>query len=188
VAPAPAASTDAAAAPDSSPAPARASLSIQVARPQARPGLDTERIALLQPGHRGDFYAGSQWPGALPDVVESLIVDRLRAARHWPVVEGSRRAFPAEYLLQVRIARFEASTATEGAAPGVAVTLQCILGDRTDRKVLSEFTVEGSAQADANRMGAVVAAFEKATNAALDQLEMQAWSAVSTQPKKSQAR
>jgi len=156
--------------------------SIQVARPQARPGLDTERIAVLQSGGRADYYARAQWAGALPDVVESLIVDRLRAAGHWPAVESSRSAFPADYLLQVRIAAFEAHAERPNAAPSVTVRLQCTLGDRAEREVLRAFTAEASSDAAGNRMTALVAAFETAANTALDQLEAQVASVLGALP------
>ena len=154
--------------------------SIQISRPQARPGLDTDRIAIVKPGHKGDYYASAQWAGAVPDVVESLLIDRLRASRRWTVVQSSRNAFPADYLLQVRVSSFDAEYTDEKSAPRVTVAMDCTIGRRVDREMLAAFSVTGTALADANRLGAVAAAFETAANAALDQLDAQSWAAVKT--------
>jgi len=160
--------------------PGKPTASIQVSRPQARPGLDTERIAVIRPNHRGDYYAAAQWAGAVPDVVESLVIDRLRSAGTWSVVQGSTTAFPADYLLQMRMLSFDAEYADEKTAPRITVAMDCTLGRRADREVLAAFAVAATVAAEENRLGSVVAAFEAAVNAALDQLDTQAAAALRT--------
>ena len=46
---------------------------------EAGPGLDSERIALLRSDQRFDFYAASRWAAPAPDLIESVMVDALRA-------------------------------------------------------------------------------------------------------------
>ena len=170
-------------APGADPAAARAgkpTASIQISRPQARPGLDTERIAVIRPDHRGDYYAAAQWAGAVPDVVESLVIDRLRSAGTWSVVQDSRSAFPADYLLQIRVLSFDAEYADEKASPRITVAMDCTLGRRVDREVVAAFSVAATVAAEENRLRSVVAAFETAANAALDQLDTQAAAALRT--------
>ena len=48
-------------------------------RPEAGPGLDSDRIALLRSDQRFDFYAASRWAAPAPDLVESVMLDALRA-------------------------------------------------------------------------------------------------------------
>ena len=53
--------------------------SVLVQRPEAGPGLDSDRIALLRSDNRFDFYAASRWAAPAPDMVESVIVEPFKA-------------------------------------------------------------------------------------------------------------
>jgi cholesterol transport system auxiliary component len=140
---------------------------LQVPRPQADPGLATDQIVLVQSDHRMDRFAGSSWPGALPDVVSTLAIDTLRASGSWAAVHDAPSPFSADYLLQINIRRFEADYTHGSSKPMVYVTLDCTLARRAGRELLTSFAAEGTAEAEENRMSAVVAAFEKAANMAL---------------------
>ena len=154
--------------------------SLQVPRPQADPGLATELITLVRSDHRMDRYAGSSWAGALPDVVETLAMDTLRASGNWSSVNDAPSPFAADYLLQIDIRRFEADYTGGGEAPKVYVTLDCTIARRVGRELLTSFVAEGTADADANKMSAVVAAFEKAANTALATMAQRSAEAVRT--------
>jgi cholesterol transport system auxiliary component len=143
---------------------------IQVPRPQADPGLASELITLVRSDHRMDRYAAVSWAGALPDVVETLAIDTLRATGQWSAVHGAPSPFSAEYLLQINIRRFEADYTSGSEAPTVYVTLDCTIARRIGRELLTSFVAEGVANAEANRMSAVVAAFEQAAQTALKQM------------------
>jgi cholesterol transport system auxiliary component len=152
--------------------------SLRIARPTASPGLDSPQIVLLQSDRRMSFYLASRWPAATPNMVESLAVEKLRGSGMWQSVGDSTSSFPSDYVVQVMIRRFEADYSGGGSAPDVHVVLDCIVGKRDGREVVASFLAEGSAQATANRLGVVVAAFETATNAALDSMAMQTAGAV----------
>jgi len=158
--------------------PTRASL--RVGRPVAEPGLDSPHIMLVQADHRMNFYTGSRWPATAPDVLEALAVETLRASGEWSSVQDSTSPFPSDYLLQIRVRRFEADYGAGAAVPVVQVRLDCIIGRRQGREVLATFSASGSAPATANRMSDVVAAFEQATGIALESLSQQALQAVRT--------
>ncbi len=149
---------------------------IQVLHPVAAPGLDGPHIILVQADHRMNFYVGSRWPAPLPDMVEALAVETLRGAGSWQSVQDSASAFPAEYVLQISVARFEADY-TAGGAPQVEVVLDCTLGARQGRELVTSFVAQGSAAAASDHMREVVAAFERASSAALASLEAQTASA-----------
>ena len=153
------------------------SLSLQVARPEAGPGLDTAHIILVEADHRMNFYTGSRWPAPLSELMESLAVQALRASGEWASVEDSGSPFPSDYLLQLHVRRFEADY-TESTVPVVHVVLDCTLGRRQGREVLVTFSAAGNAPAAANRLTEVVAAFEQATGTALDALVQQSAQAV----------
>jgi len=153
--------------------------SVRVIRPAASPGLDTSRIMLVEADHRMNFFSGSRWPATAPELIEALAVQTLRTSGAWVSVGSSGGPFPADYLLQIHVQRFEAdySEGTAG-APVVHVVLECVVGRREGREVLATFTAAGSAAAAANRLGEVVMAFEQATGVALEALSRQTEQAV----------
>ena len=144
--------------------------SLLVQRPEAGPGLASERIALLRSGQRFDFYAASRWAAPAPDVVESVLVDTLRGTGLFSAVFDDSAPFAPRYNLRCNLRRFEADYTKGGSAPTVFVTLDCTLGRHRDRALLASFTASGSATASEDRLNAVVAAFESATAAAMSEL------------------
>jgi cholesterol transport system auxiliary component len=126
-----------------------------------------------------DRYSGSTWAGNLQDVVETLAIDTLRATGNWSAVHDAPSPFAADYLLQINIRRFEADY-SGGEIPKVYVTLDCTIARRIGRELLTSFVAEGVADAQANRMSAVVAAFEKAANSALASVAERSAEAVRT--------
>jgi ABC-type uncharacterized transport system auxiliary subunit len=128
-----------------------------------------------------DFYSASRWPGPVPEMVESLAVESLRASGQWKSVEDSTSPFPSDYLLSITVRHFEADYSSGAAAPQVRVAFDCLLGRREGREVIASFVAEGSAQATANRLGDVVAAFDTASQAALASMAERALEAVRAQ-------
>jgi cholesterol transport system auxiliary component len=152
--------------------------SVRVAAPLADPGLDSTHVLLLESDHRASFFRGARWPATIPQLVGSLAVQVLRASGNWSSVEDSQSPFPAQYLLQITVRRFDADYTSGAAAPEVHVVLDCTLGSRAGREILSSFVVAGSAPATQNRLGEVVGAFEQANNIALAALSDQTIAAV----------
>jgi cholesterol transport system auxiliary component len=152
--------------------------SLRIVRPLADPGLDTTHIMLVQADHRMNFYSGSRWPAPAPEMLEALAEQTLRASGEWASVQDSASPFPADYLLQLHVRRFEADYTQRGEAPSAQVVLDCTIGRRQGREVLATFTVSGSAVAGTNHLSQVVAAFEQATDAALNALAQQSVQAV----------
>jgi ABC-type uncharacterized transport system auxiliary subunit len=150
-------------------APARSAASVQVLRPSAAPGLAGSGIAVLRSGSRLDFYSNADWAADVPVALQGLIIDALRMAGGFATVESDSGPFAAQYVLSLDLEHFEASYEQAG-PPTVQVTLICTLGRRSDRSVLVSFTAQGTARADADRMQAVIAAFERATSEALSQV------------------
>jgi cholesterol transport system auxiliary component len=153
-------------------------VSLRVIHPLAAPGLDSSRIMLTQADHRMNFYAGSRWPAAVPDMVGALAVETLRGSGAWASVEDPASPFPSDYLLQIAVRRFEADYTAGGAAPVVHVMLDCAVGRSAGREVVATFTAAGSTPAAANRFGEVIAAFEQSADEALTSLSQQAGQAV----------
>lgn len=144
-------------------APATAPLAVDliIARPNARPGLDSDRIALLNADRRLDYYAGGRWGAAAEIVVQDLLVESLRNTGRLRTVQGDVPVFAADFLLQSELNDFQAEY-SGGGDPLVRVTLVCTLGRVKDRRALAVFTASATAPATNNTLGAVVAAFESA--------------------------
>jgi len=155
---------------------------LRVQRPEAGPGLDSDHIVLLRPGRRFDFYAASRWAAPAPDVVASALVDQLRGSGMFRAVFDDAAPYAPRYNLRCGLSRFEADYTAEGRAPTINVALDCTFGRHRDRTLLGIFTAQGSAAASEDRLGAVVAAFEAATAAAVNQIEQQIGQALAAEP------
>jgi cholesterol transport system auxiliary component len=154
--------------------------SLRVSRPIASPGLETERIVLVQSDHRLNYFTASRWAGNLPEVVEALAVERLRGTGMWSVVQDSRSSFPGDYTLQITVRRFDADYTENPNAPIIRVALDCVLGRRMDRELLATFSTEVNEQTTENRLASVVGAFEVATNKALTTIAERAAESIRT--------
>ena len=152
--------------------------SLRFNRPTAGPGLQGSQIMLVQSDQRMSFYEEARWPAAPANLVEMLAVEKLRGAAVWQSVADSTSPFPSDYVLLVNVRRFEADYTAGSVAPEIHVVLDCIIGKRAGREVIKSFIAEGSVPAAANKLSAVVAAFDAATNAALDSMEAQTLEAV----------
>lgn len=146
------------------------SATLQVRRPAAQPGLDTNRIALTRPGNRLDYYAGSRWAGPLTDVVGALLAQSLRASGSFANVDNDRGGFGPDFVLAVTIRHFEAQYSSDDSAPRARVALEATLGSRRERETLANLDADVTVQADANRLGSVVAALEQAAQQATAEL------------------
>jgi ABC-type uncharacterized transport system auxiliary subunit len=144
--------------------------SVLLLRPEAGPGLESERIALLRSDQRFDFYAASRWAAPAPDIVESVMLDALRATGAFSAVFDDSAPYAPRYNLRCALRRFEADYTSGGSAPTIFVALDCTLGRHRDRELLANFTAKGSAVAAEDRLDEVVAAFQSATAAAMNEL------------------
>lgn len=145
---------------------------MQLDRVATAPGYATDAILATLPDRRLDIFAASRWPDELPRVVEDLAVQALRAAG----VTAHDAAAPtaATHLLRITVSRFDAdyhrNAAEAAATPVVRIVLDVVVLRRADRHVVAQFVVQGEQVAEANRMGAIVAAFEVAATQALSAL------------------
>jgi cholesterol transport system auxiliary component len=143
--------------------------SVQVTLPLAAAGLATDSIVVLRSGERLDYYSGARWAGAVPGMLQTLAIDALRASNRFAMVESDAGPFPSEYVLSLELRHFEAEYTGTG-PPTVHVALVCTLGKRGNREVIISFTADSQVSAGADRMQAVVTAFERATGDALSQI------------------
>ena len=161
---------------DDPPVPIGASLRFN--RPTTDPGLDSPQIMLVQSDRRMSYFLASRWPAPTANMVEMLAVEKLRQSNLWESVADSNSGWPSDYVLQVVVRNFEADYTSGGTNPEIHVVLDCVVGKREGREVIASFLAEGSATASANKMSAVVPAFETAANAAIDSMATRALDAI----------
>jgi cholesterol transport system auxiliary component len=145
----------------------RQPLALAVGRPRAATALDTNRIAVVQPDSRFDYFAGLRWSEAAPQMVQQQLVRALTADGRFEAVVAAPSRVPTDLRLDVELRRFETVYAAAGAPPEVRVELQVSLVDTRQARRLVSFTATGAAPAGANGRASVVAAFERATNEAV---------------------
>jgi len=151
---------------DAAPAPTAV---LSVLRPETAAGLHGERIALLQAGHRLDYFAASRWSGPLPELVQSLTIDTLQAGGRFRSVQNDTAPFAADYVLQLNVQHFEADYTGTG-SPVAHVAIDATLGRSSDRAIVQTLTAESSVPATGDHMLNIVNAFEQASSTVLQQL------------------
>lgn len=152
-----------------------------VPRPAVQPGLDTHRIALTRADNELDYYALSRWTGTLPEVLAAFVIQSLDGS-FTTVTSGARSAGAADYELLLTAQRFEAEYGDGDGAPTVHVRFECVLVDTSPRRVLGGCDGEAREPAADNRMGAIVAAFERAAQGAMQQVRQKALQAAANSP------
>ncbi len=146
---------------------------LAVLRPLVRAGLDNDRIAALYPDRRLDYFADARWSGPLDEVMQDLVVQYFQSRAGLPHVSGDASAFASAYWLEIEVAAFQAEYS--GASPGgglptVHVHLLARIGSSGDRHIIARLDADARQPATANRVGAIVAAYEGAANQALGQI------------------
>lgn len=145
----------------------RLPLVLTVARPRAAESLDSDRIAVVRPDQRFDYYAGLRWSEPAPQMLQSLLVGSLQSAGRYEAVLAAPSRVPVDLLLDVELRRFEARYPLADAAPVVRVEMQLTLVDPRRSRRIAGVLVSAEAAAAADRRGDVMAAFEQATAKAL---------------------
>ena len=152
---------------------ARLPLALGVARPRAAISLDTERIAVVQPDSRFDYFTGVRWSEPAPQMLQALVVRALQSDGRYEVVVAAPSRVPADLLLDLELRRFEAVYAPGADAPSVRVEIQATLVDPRQVRRVSSFVASSELPAASNSRGAVLEAFERATGEAV--LALAAW-------------
>ena len=147
---------------------------LAVLKPKARPGLESDRIAVLYPDRRLDYFANARWSGPLGEVLQELAVQEFRLRANLRTVSGDASVFASAYWLEIEITDFQAEYASAAAAPTVRVSLRARLGSSGDRHLLGQFVATAQKPAAENRLSSIVDAFESAADASLAEIAAQA--------------
>jgi len=142
--------------------PAQATLDIVVAEPAAAPGLATDRIAVVHPDRRLEYYSAARWGSTAAHVMQSLVVATLQNQGPFRSVTAAPAGTAATHLLDFELRDFQAEYTRDGAAPQVHVTVVANVLRVSDRRLVAVVPATAMVPAAENRLTAVVAAFESA--------------------------
>jgi ABC-type uncharacterized transport system auxiliary subunit len=143
---------------------------LAVLRPRIHTGLETDRIAVLYSDRHLDYLADARWSGPLDQVVHDLAVQAFDTGAHLRNVSADSSAFPSGYWMEIEVADFQAEYSASGSPPTVHVHMSARLGRVADRRILERFDASARETASANRLTAIVEAYERAADAALAQI------------------
>ena len=142
---------------------------LSVARPRAVASLDTDRIAVARGGGTFDYYAGVRWADPAPLMLQQVLVETLAADGRYATTVAAPSRVPTEYLLDVELRQYTAFYSAGDAPPQVRVAWQATLVESRTGRRLASFLAQAEVGAAANRRDAVIAAFQQATQAAVQQ-------------------
>jgi len=165
-------------------APLGADLAVLALR--VRRGLDNDRLAVLYPDHRLEYLAAARWSGPLDEMLQDLTLQAFWQAGALHTVDTDTSAFGSGYWLEIEVADFQAEYkgTRADAAPVIHVHLVGRVGSAQDRHLLGEFDAEARQPAADNRLTAMVAAYNQATDTALARVVAETTDIVRRNPEK----
>ena len=143
---------------------------LAILRPDVMPGLDSDRIALIQPDGSMDYYAKANYPDRLPALVQQALLDAFESSGRIDAVAPEQAALHAEYNLISEIKDFGAHYAQADGIPQVKVNLTAKLVTAHGRAIVSSLSSNQSLTASANSAGAVAQALQQALGAAVTEI------------------
>jgi ABC-type uncharacterized transport system auxiliary subunit len=141
-----------------------------ILRLRVRTGLESDRIAILYPDRRLDYFAGARWSGPLGEVLQDLAMQEFHARAHLATVSGDASVFASGYWLEIAVTDFQAEYTSAAEAPTVHVQLLASIGSANDTRILGQFVADARQPAKENRLSAIVDAFARAADAALAEI------------------
>lgn len=136
--------------PETGPANAKSTIALRVA---AAPGLDTDRLLILEDDARLNEYAAARWPDRAPDVVESSLKASLEATGGFLRVADRTAIADVDALLTLELRRFFAHDGN------VQIELAGYLDCSDSVRAVSALA---SAPIRQQRLASIVAAFQAA--------------------------
>lgn len=141
-----------------------------IADPIAPQSLDRERIALLRAPNAMDYYANAQWNDRVPELLQSLLVEAFEKSGRIKAVGRDVQDLAGNYILETEIRDFEAYYPVPDTAPKIRVSLTATFMGSLRHDVVATMHSEHEAQAAANDLWSVTAAFTQATGAAISEI------------------
>ncbi|HLW22811.1 MAG TPA: ABC-type transport auxiliary lipoprotein family protein [Steroidobacteraceae bacterium] len=158
------------------------SVDLAVLKPRVHSGLDDDLVHVLYPDHRLDHLAAARWSGPLDEMLQDLILEAFRSRSSALGVHADGSVFGAGYWLEVDVDDFQAVYAARDALPVIHVHAVVRLGASSDRRILGRFELDSRENAAANRVDAIVEAYNRALDDVLTELVNRTLAAIAAKP------
>ncbi len=143
----------------------RREVRLLVRRPEAAPGLDTERIALTSSPITINYFARSAWTAPLPELVRSALIGTFQKSGALRAGDRSRIGLDPNFILDTEIGHFEAEYRSPTGPPVARVTLKLQLLRRSSGRLVASATFESRKRAAVNDVPHIVFALDEAFDA-----------------------
>jgi ABC-type uncharacterized transport system auxiliary subunit len=147
---------------------------LAILKPRARTGLESDRIAVLYPDRRLDYFADARWSGTLGEVLQDLAMQEFHSHALLHTVSGDASVFASAYWLEMEVTDFQAEYGPGATSPTVRVHFLVRIGRSGDRHILGQFAAGALQAATENRLTAIVDAYARAADAAMTDIVAQA--------------
>jgi len=143
---------------------------LSILRPDVAAGLDTDRIALMQPDGSMDYYAKANFPDRVPPLVQQALLDAFEASGRIDAVAPEQAALHADYNLVTEVKDFASHYAQADGIPKVTVSITAKLTTAHGRAIVGSFSTSQTVNASVNSAGAAAQALQQALGAAVTQI------------------
>ena len=141
--------------------------------PEAPAGLNTTRVALLRDQTELEYYARANWTDRAPSMIQTLIIESFQNSGAIIAVGRESIGLRSDFVLKTELREFQAeyrAGAPAGSGPDAHVRLNGILVKMPQRAIIASVQIDRSQPAAADRLAAIVAAFDDALGSALKEL------------------
>ncbi len=132
----------------------------------AAPGLDTDRLLILEPGARLNHYAAARWPDNIPEVLESLLRTTLESTGRFSRLTRGPTSRSTDWALELEVRELYTLANARRVHMVLSGYVSCGASDYA-------IAMQGTAGIDDNRLSEIVAAYQHALNEVSRQLVAQ---------------
>jgi len=137
--------------------------------PIADAALNTARIALFPDPTHVEYYARASWTDRAPQMVQTLLIESFENSDRIVSVGRDSVALRADFLLKTELREFQAEYPKPG-APRVHVAFNVKLVQMPARTIIGSQDFDHKVDAQADRMPAIIAAYDEALGKVLKRL------------------
>ncbi len=132
----------------------------------AAPGLDTDRLLILEPGARLNHYAAARWPDNIPEVLESLLRTTLESTGQFSRLTRGPASRSIDWALELEVRELYTLANARRVHMVLSGYVSCGASDYA-------IAMQATAGIDDNRLSEIVAAYQHALNEVSRQLVSQ---------------
>ncbi len=137
--------------------------------PLVNAGLNTTRIALFPNPTRLEYYARASWTDRAPNMVLTLMIESFENSGKIVAVGRESAGLRADFVLKTELREFQAEYRQPG-VPTAHVAMNAKLVQLPARAIIGSENFNSTAEAGADRLDDIIAAFDEALGKCLKKL------------------